>query len=74
MNEEKGIAINKVRLYANSVKNPIVIKDHSIFSKSRHEHKQKVYGQNDENYALAIYEGFDKKGKIKILPTELFIP
>ncbi|MBF7091907.1 type II CRISPR RNA-guided endonuclease Cas9 [Flavobacterium sp. ALJ2] len=65
MNEEKGIAINKVRLYANSVKNPIEIKLHTALSKSRHEHKQKVYGQNDENFALAIYEGLDKKGKIK---------
>lgn len=65
MNEEKAIKINKVRLYANSVKNPLKIKEHSILSKSRYEHKQKVYGQNDENYALAIYEGLDKKGKIK---------
>jgi CRISPR-associated endonuclease Csn1 len=65
MNEEKEISINKVRLYANSVKNPLEIKEHSLLSKSRHEHKQKVYGQNDENFALAIYEGIDKKGKIK---------
>jgi CRISPR-associated endonuclease Csn1 len=65
MNQEKGIAINKVRLYANSVKNPLHIKEHSSLSKSRHEHKQKVYAQNDENFALAIYEDFDKKGKIK---------
>ena len=56
MNEEKEIPINKVRLYANSVKNPIEIKEHSALSKSRHEHKQKVYGQNDENYCMAIYE------------------
>jgi CRISPR-associated endonuclease Csn1 len=56
MNEEKGIPINKVRLYANSVKNPLHIKAHSDLSKSRHEHKQKVYGQNDENYCMAIYE------------------
>lgn len=56
MNEEKGIPINKVRLYANSVKNPLEIKTHSDLSKSRHEHKQKVYGQNDENYCMAIYE------------------
>ena len=56
MNEEKGIPINKVRLYANSVKNPLHIKEHSDLSKSRHEHKQKVYGQNDENYCMAIYE------------------
>jgi CRISPR-associated endonuclease Csn1 len=65
MNEEKGIPINKVRLYANSVKNPLEIKEHSALSKSRHEHKQKVYAQNDENFAMAIYEDFDKKGKIK---------
>ncbi|PRZ28184.1 type II CRISPR RNA-guided endonuclease Cas9 [Flavobacterium granuli] len=65
MNEEKGIPINKVRLYANSVKNPLEIKMHSDLSKSRHEHKQKVYAQNDENFAMAIYEDFDKKGKIK---------
>jgi len=56
MNEAKGIAINKVRLYANSVKNPLEIKEHSLLSKSRHEHKQKVYGQNDENYCMALYE------------------
>lgn len=65
MNQEKGIPINKVRLYANSVKNPLEIKEHSLLSKSRHEHKQKVYAQNDENFAMAIYEDFDKKGKIK---------
>ena len=65
MNEEKAIPINKVRLYANSVKNPLEIKEHSKLSKSRHEHKQKVYAQNDENFAMAIYEDFDKKGKIK---------
>lgn len=56
MNQEKGIPISKVRLYANSVKNPLHIKEHSLLSKSRHEHKQKVYGQNDENYCMAIYE------------------
>ena len=61
MNQEKGIPINKVRLYANSVKNPLEIKEHSLLSKSRHEHKQKVYGQNDENYCMAIYELDGKK-------------
>lgn len=63
MNEEKKIPINKVRIYANSVKNPLEIKKHSTLSKSKHEHKQTVYGQNDENYAMAIYEGLDIKGK-----------
>lgn len=65
MNEEKGVPINKVRIYANSVKNPLEIKEHATISKSRHEHKQKVYAQNDENYAMAIYEGLDKRGNVK---------
>lgn len=66
MNEEKGIPIQKVRLYANSVKNPLHIKEHSALSKSRHEHKQKVYGQNDENYAMAIYE-LDGKREFELI-------
>ncbi|RTL14841.1 MAG: type II CRISPR RNA-guided endonuclease Cas9 [Flavobacteriaceae bacterium] len=65
MNEEKQVHINKVRIYANSVKNPLEIKEHSLLSKSKHEHKQKVYGVNGENYAMAIYEGQDKKGNLK---------
>lgn len=60
MNEGKGIQINKVRLYANSVKNPLHIKEHALLSKSKHDHKQKVYAQNDENYCMAICE---KDGK-----------
>ncbi|PKP10626.1 MAG: type II CRISPR RNA-guided endonuclease Cas9, partial [Bacteroidetes bacterium HGW-Bacteroidetes-3] len=63
-NNISGIPINKVRLYA-SVKNPLEIKEHVSLSKSRHEHKQKVYAVNDENYAMAIYEGIDRKGNIK---------
>jgi len=65
MNKEKGVAIHKVRIYADSVKNPLEIKKHVEFSKSRHLHKQHVYGQNDENFAIAVYEGLDKKGNVK---------
>jgi len=65
MNEAKQIPIHKVRIYANSVKNPLEIKAHVPLSKSKHKHKQTVYGQNDENYAMAIYEGLDKKGNRK---------
>jgi CRISPR-associated endonuclease Csn1 len=65
MNEDKRIEIKKVRLFANSVKNPLEIKEHNSLSRSRHAHKQKVYGQNDENFALAIFEGVDKKNKLK---------
>lgn len=66
INEEKQVPINKVRIYANSVKNPLEIKEHSPLSKSRHEHKQKVYGQNDENYAMAIYE-LDGKREFELI-------
>ena len=66
MNKEKQIPINKVRIYANSVKNPLEIKEHNLLSKSRHEHKQKVYGQNDENYAMAIYE-LDGKREFELI-------
>ncbi|MDO9511458.1 MAG: HNH endonuclease domain-containing protein [Bacteroidales bacterium] len=65
MNEEKGIPIRKVRIYANSVKNPLIIKDHPALSISRQLHKQKIYAQNNENYCMAIYEGVDNNGKIK---------
>ncbi len=65
MNKEKGIAINKVRIYADSVKNPLEIKTHMPLSKSRFPHKQFVYGQNDENYCMAFYEGIGKNGKIE---------
>lgn len=66
MNEEKQIPIHKVRIYANSVKNPLEIKEHSVLSKSKHPHKQKVYGQNDENYAMAIYE-LDGKREFELI-------
>lgn len=66
MNEEKQVPIKKVRIYANSVKNPLEIKVHSLLSKSRKEHKQKVYGQNDENYAMAIYE-LDGKREFELI-------
>lgn len=66
MNEEKQIPINKVRIYANSVKNPLEIKDHAPLSKSKYPHKQKVYGQNEENYAMAIYE-LDGKREFELI-------
>jgi CRISPR-associated endonuclease Csn1 len=64
MNEEKGIPINKVRIFT-GLKNPLKIKEHAALSKSRHEHKQKVYSKNDENFAMAIYQGSDNKGNVK---------
>jgi len=66
MNEEKRIPINKVRVSANSVKNPLEIKEHATLSKSKKEYKQKVYGQNDENYCMAIYE-LDGKREFELI-------
>jgi CRISPR-associated endonuclease Csn1 len=61
MNFEKQIPIKKVRIIANSVKNPLEVKKHAALSLSKQRHKQMVYGQNDENYAMAIYELEGKK-------------
>ena len=59
MNEEKNIAIRKVRLYT-SIANPIVLKKHRDLSEK--SHKQNYYVINDSNYCMGIYEGYDKKG------------
>ena len=68
-NEEKklaGIPINKVRVFVPNVKNPLEIKRHSLLSKSRFEYKQTIYSQNDENYAMAIYE-LDGKREFELI-------
>lgn len=63
MNEEKGIPINKVRIFAPSITSPIHLKAHRDLSKD--EHKRKYHVVNDSNYCMAIYEGADARGKIK---------
>lgn len=68
-NEEKeliGIPINKVRVFVPNIKNPLEIKKHSLLSKSRFEYKQTIYSQNDENYAMAIYE-LDGKREFELI-------
>ena len=62
MNKEKGIRINKVRCYADSVKNPLHIRQQRDLSDK--EYKQQFHVVNDSNYMLAIYEG-EVKGKVK---------
>jgi len=62
MNEAKRIKINKVRCFADSVKNPIHIRHHRDVSKK--EYKQQFHVANDTNYLMAIYEG-EEKGKTK---------
>ena len=63
MNEEKQIPIKKVRVFANSVTRPINIRHHR--DKSKHEHKRQFHVQNDRNYMMAIYVGYDERGREK---------
>ena len=63
MNEEKGVQIKKVRLYATSVTNPIALKKQRFSSEQ--EHKNNYYVVNDSNYAIGIYEGANEKGVTK---------
>ncbi len=62
MNEEKGIRINKVRCYANSVKKPLNIRQQRDLSGKDYKHQFHVV--NDNNYLMAIYQG-EVKGRIK---------
>ena len=58
------IPIKKVRVYQTSVTNPLKdFKRHRDLSKKSYKHQYNV--ANDSNYAIAIYEGKDAKGKIK---------
>lgn len=63
MNEEKGIRIKKVRCKT-VVKNPLKWEKKNR-DLSKKEYKHFVHVVNDSNYLMAIYEGKDKKGKIK---------
>lgn len=63
MNEEKRIPIKKVRIFVPSVKQAIKLKKQRDLSEK--EYKQYYSVKNDTNYCMAIYEGFDKKGKEK---------
>ena len=63
MNEQKGIPIRKVRIFATSITQPIHLKKHRDLSTK--EYKQEYHVANDSNYCMAIYEGTDKKGKPK---------
>lgn len=62
MNKDKGIKINKVRIFT-SIKNPINIRSHR--DNSPKEYKQKFHVINDNNYSIGIYVGTDKKGREK---------
>ena len=64
----KEMLIKKIRLFEKD--KPIEIKKQNEINLQtekalRKKHKHHFYAQNDENYSMAIYEGFDKKGKPK---------
>ena len=63
MNREKHIPIKKVRIFTPSVTRPINIRQQR--DQSRFEYKRQYHVQNDRNYMMAIYIGYDKRGKEK---------
>lgn len=63
MNEDKGVSLRKVRVFANNITRPIDIRWHRDVS--RKEYKRQFHVQNDRNYMMAIYIGKDAKGKDK---------
>lgn len=63
MNREKNVPIRKVRIFTPSVTQPVLLKRHRDVSDK--EYKRDYHVVNDSNYCMAIYEGTDKRGKIK---------
>ena len=57
MNEEKKIAIKKVRVIQDRVQNPMHIRMQRDLSK--HEYKRQYHVKNETNYMVAIYEDSD---------------
>lgn len=65
-NKDKQIPLKKVRIYTPSVKSPLKdFKKHPEHFRSQKTYKQQYNVVNEENYCMAIYEGFDKNGKPK---------
>ena len=62
MNEEKGVPIKKVRMYANSLVAPVNLKRQRDMS--RHEYKRFYHVMNDSNYCMAVYG--DKKPSFQL--------
>jgi len=58
-----SIPIKKIRMFANDVKNPILLKKHTYLSKK--DWKTHYHVKNESNYLLALYEGHNPKGKIE---------
>lgn len=65
MNEEKQIPIHKVRMFANAVVSPVLLKKHR--DQSSKDYKRSFFVMNDSNYCMAIYG--DKKPSFKLYST-----
>lgn len=63
MNQDKGVPIKRVRLFATNVTKPIDLKQQRDLSVKKY--KQYYHVVNDGNYCMAIYEGTDSRGKLK---------
>lgn len=57
MNEQKGIAIKKVRCYVSGAVTGKIIDVRNHRDQSRKEYKHRYYVENSDNYMLGIYEG-----------------
>lgn len=64
MNEQKRVPIRKVRIFAGKISpKPLGGKKHRDLSAL--PHKRPVYVSYGSNYCMAVYEGEDKRGKLK---------
>lgn len=61
LNKEKGVEIKRVRIYADSVTQPLHLKKHRDISTKTY--KQDYHVMNESNYCMGIYEGINEKGK-----------
>ena len=63
MNQDKRVAIRKVRVYAPQIQRPLHIRLQRDLSSKEYKHKFHV--ANDSNYMMGIYVGKNKSGKEK---------
>lgn len=65
MNEEKGVPIRKVRIFAGKMMSPQPLGGKTHRDASLYPYKRPVYVSLGSNYCMALYEGTDAGGKLK---------
>ncbi len=65
MNEQKRVPIRKVRIFAGKNISPKSLGGKKHRDLSALPHKRPVYVSYGSNYCMAVYEGEDKRGKLK---------